>query len=168
MSPLDDIEMNLVCHILMDDSHWLDSYQESILTGQTNFKDAELAAVNCFTPLAVAKPSSSSSSPLVSRLSAEMHLSGTNSNQECDASTVMVAMRGLQRSKSTFFGRRIITAPLSVVDQLPGHEFVDGTNSVIAAESMRMIAAVGSMHRNGSLGSAYTFAEGRRHPSLPP
>ena len=158
----------------MDDSHWLDSYQESVLTGEVKIEHDELAAVNCFTPQAIATPSPSSSSPLESRQSAETHLTRKNSKQECDASMEIVTRRGLQRSKSTDslhstgFGRRIITAPMSVVDRLPGPEFVEGTNSRIAAESMRMIAAVGSMHRTGSVGSAYTLSEGRRNPSLPP
>jgi hypothetical protein len=81
--------------------------------------------------------------------------------------------RGLQRSNSTeslqrfVFGSRINTAPLSVVDQLPGPEFVAGTNSGIAAESMRMIAAVGSMHRTGALGSANTFGAKRHFSTFP-
>jgi hypothetical protein len=170
MSPLDDSEMNLMCHILMDDSHWLDSYQESVLSREVKIKDAGLAAVS---NQAISTTSPSSCFPLESRQSAETHLIRTNSNQDFHASMEIVAGRGLQRSKSTEslrstgFGRRIITAPLSVVDQLPGPEFVAGTNSVIAAESMRMIAAVGSLHRTGSLGSAHQFVEGRRNPSLP-
>jgi len=161
--------MNLMCHILMDDSHWLDSFQASVLTGEVKSKDAGMSAVGC-----IAMQSPSNSVPWESGHSIEVHLNRKKSNQDYDASKDFVMERGLQRSKSTDslhntnFGRRIITAPMSVVDQLPAPEFVAGTNSVIAAETMRMIAAVGSMHRSGSLGSAHPAAERLRDSYLPP
>jgi hypothetical protein len=149
MSPQDESEMNLMCHVLMEDSHWLDTFQASVLSGEVKTKDAGLASKN---------------NPWESREPVEKHFNRKKSNEDNDISKTIV-MKVIQRSKSTDslnstnFGRRIVTAPLSVVAQLPAPEFVVGTNSVIAAESMRMIAAVGPMHRTGSLGSAHPAAD---------
>ena len=173
MLPQEDSEMNLICHILMDDSHWLDSFQASVLAKEEKTKEAEMSAVGCNSPQAIEMLSSSNSAPWESGHSLERNFNGKRSNHDHDVSKDAVTQRGLQRSKSTdslpgYFGRRIITAPMTVVDQLPAPEFVAGTNSVIAAESMRMIAAVGSMRsRSGSLGNAHRAGE-RLNPYLTP
>ncbi len=172
MLPQEDSEMNLICHILMDDSHWLDSFQASVLAEEEKTKEAEMSAVGCNSPQAIEMLSSSNSAPWESGHSLERHFNGKRSNHDHDVSKDAVTERGLQRSKSTdslpgYFGRRIITAPMTVVDQLPAPEFVAGTNSVIAAESMRMIAAAGSLHRRGSLDTTYPAAERSRDPYYP-
>ncbi len=162
-----------MCHILMDDSHWLDSFQASALSGEVKTKDPELAASNCFLPQAIAAQSKSNNIPWESGHSVELHFNRSKSIQNDGESKDILTGRGLQRSKSTDslnstnFGRRIITAPMSVVAQLPAPEFVVGANSGIAAESMRMIAAAGSLHWSGSLGNACA-ADGLRDPCLPP
>ncbi len=164
-----------MCHIIMDDSNWLDSFQESVMSAEVKSKDAGLdSAVNNCPPSAIAMQFSSRCLPWESGIPLDMHLNQKNAQQDYHESTVNFTGRGLPRSKSaeslcsTYFRPHTITAPMSVVAQLPAPEFVAGNNSVIASESMRMIAAVSSMHRTGSLGRVHLAAEESRVPFLPP
>jgi hypothetical protein len=165
MSRQEDCEMNLMFKIIMDDSHWLDSFQGSILSREVNSNEAELATVDCCQHQAITIQNPSCSFPGESGDSADMQLNRKNSNQHRGESMETVSGRGLRRSKSTVsldasyhFQPRIITAPMTVVAQLPAPEFVSDNNSVIVAESMRMIATVGSMQRTRSLDRARLVA----------
>ena len=134
-------DVNLMCHVIMDDSFWLDSFQKSILVSAHH------------SSFSTPDPTSSISNPL-SREQPELEIKAVNNDTNTE-----VSIHRLRRSKSHevlrfhsvhAFESRTIDAPTTVVDQLPAPEFVDGTRSMIACESFRMISTVAAMHGSNS------------------
>ena len=146
-----DEDLNLMCHMIMDDSSWLDSFQKSVLNGEGKVGQNRFLHANLAHQFSCSALDFSPANPVCSE---QPQLKSTKIDSSAE-----VAIHRLRRSKSHevlrfhsvhAFESRTIDAPTTVVDQLPAPEFVDGTRSMIACESFRMISTVAAMHGSNS------------------
>ena len=163
---LPDEEMSLMCRIIMEDSSWLDSFQKSILRGEGKTNGAHDRTLrlddyacrngfqesNCRNTMEDIVIESSARPPEhqpVLLLNDDSEMVGLDSTTRLKPvlSRNYLGDRGLQENKA--FMARTLSAPMSIVNQLPAPEFVDHMRSLVACESMRMISAAAAMYRSG-------------------
>ncbi len=138
-------EIDLICSVLMEDSKWLDSYQTTVLEKNTENADTSL---NDFDDRIVLN-----SNQLQSQLHGQ-YLQYLNRNPSdecyCDSSHSF----GLQQQPS-------ITA--AEFHDLPAPEFVFGSKSVVATETLRLLqrAANPSLPRKTAVNQTIMFKRPR-------
>ncbi len=168
-----DDEMNLMCHVIMDDSCWLDSFQNSILSGDGEGRKSQSIllnpghdvscrlygspALNLSESRTVASRESGNQIPTVQYCKnlwsddADVKDLDMKSKKATARFRKSHSVGDHMMKSSQQFVSRTISAPTPIIDQLPAPEFVDGTRSVIACESFRMIAAVAAMDRTSDV-----------------
>jgi hypothetical protein len=151
-------EMNLMCHVIMNDSCWLDTFQTSLLNGdraRKEFVTPQLVRLDLpdsndpVAPITAVDIEDVHENPSIQHSSNyEVKMSEENQRNPGFWSKDL----GISSKKPNCADSRTITAPMSIVSQLPAPEFVDGTNSIVASESMRMISTVALMYNMSPAG----------------
>ena len=153
--PLLEEEMNLMCHVIMNDSCWLDSFQTSVLSGDRATKEfvsprlVPIVNQDSFESQLVAPMVTTEDSHPTAACQRYPNFDCFKS-KDVDQEKKFWSTE-INRNTQASAKSRTITAPMSVVDQLPAPEFVDGTHSMVASESLRMISAVTTMLKSNNV-----------------
>ena len=155
-----------MCRIMMDDSKWLDSYQQSVLTPKSH-SGTFLCPVEPAKQLEVQRDLTEvDDCPTVLTKTADsVDECCTDQHQPAQSfirSISSPCSQSLRKSKSldkNFVFSRVnsdrhtVTAHMTVIDKLPAPEFVKGLTSEAVVESARLLATVASMYGPNSCGT---------------